>query len=169
MLFSKAMLDKLPISDKPRVVIEGIYQPKDIEKVEKSIKTSILYTGQLQKRYGIYDLVEAFMLIPNRDYELWLCGKGSHEESLWLEMQAKKDSRIKLLGMLKPEDVLILQKKAHLLVNPRHSNEEFTKYSFPSKTMEYLASGTPTLMCRLPFLMSITSICSFLKMKALLV
>ena len=41
------------------------------------------------------------------------------------------------------------KKKATVLVNPRHSNEEYTKYSFPSKTMEYMASGTPTLMAPL--------------------
>ena len=37
-----------------------------------------------------------------------------------------------------------------LLVNPRTPEGEFTKYSFPSKTMEYMASGVPVLMYRLP-------------------
>ena len=34
-------------------------------------------------------------------------------------------------------------------VNPRQNNEEFTKYSFPSKTMEYLASGVPVVAYKL--------------------
>ena len=38
------------------------------------------------------------------------------------------------------------QREATLLVNPRTPEGEFTKYSFPSKTMEYLASGVPTLI-----------------------
>ena len=42
-----------------------------------------------------------------------------------------------------------MQKKATLMVNPVHSSEEFSHYFFPSKTLEYLASGTPTLMSRL--------------------
>ena len=37
-----------------------------------------------------------------------------------------------------------------LLVNPRPTNEEYTKYSFPSKNMEYMASGTPVLTTHLP-------------------
>jgi glycosyltransferase involved in cell wall biosynthesis len=37
-----------------------------------------------------------------------------------------------------------------LLINPRPTTEEFTKYSFPSKNMEYMASGTPVLTTRLP-------------------
>ena len=42
------------------------------------------------------------------------------------------------------------ERKATLLINPRPTNEEYTKYSFPSKTLEYMASGTPVLMTRLP-------------------
>ena len=41
------------------------------------------------------------------------------------------------------------QREATVLVNPRTSEGEFTKYSFPSKTMEYLASGTPCIMNKL--------------------
>ena len=35
------------------------------------------------------------------------------------------------------------------MVNPVKSSEEFTRFFFPSKTLEYLASGTPTLMAHL--------------------
>lgn len=34
-------------------------------------------------------------------------------------------------------------------MNPRQNNEEFTKYSFPSKTMEYLSSGIPVVAYKL--------------------
>jgi len=47
---------------------------------------------------------------------------------------------------LKREEVIKLQREAGVLINPRSSNSEFTRYSFPSKTMEYLASGTPLIM-----------------------
>lgn len=36
------------------------------------------------------------------------------------------------------------------LITTRKGHEEYTKYSFPSKTMEYMASGTPTIMYKLP-------------------
>lgn len=146
---SDAMADQLPIKDQPWVLVEGIYRSKTVPDIKKNDKIVILYTGQLKKRYGVFDLVEAFKRIPNSDYELWLCGGGSQEEMKWLQSQSDCDGRIKLLGRVSPDKALALQKEARLLVNPRHSDEEFTKYSFPSKTMEYLASGTPTLMCRL--------------------
>jgi glycosyltransferase involved in cell wall biosynthesis len=45
---------------------------------------------------------------------------------------------------------LELQRAASVLVNPRRPEGEFTKYSFPSKTMEYLASSKQVIMHRLP-------------------
>ena len=46
----------------------------------------------------------------------------------------------------------IVQKEyeASVLVNPRPVNQEFTPYSFPSKTLEYMMSGTPVITTRLP-------------------
>jgi glycosyltransferase involved in cell wall biosynthesis len=79
---------------------------------------------------------------------LCICGEGSFKNVI-LEY-AKKDNRINYLGLLKREQVLLLQQKATILINPRNSNEEYTKYSFPSKTMEYMASGTPVVMFKLP-------------------
>lgn len=42
-------------------------------------------------------------------------------------------------------EVVKAQMQAMLLINPRPSEEEYTKYSFPSKNMEYMVSGRPTL------------------------
>ena len=45
--------------------------------------------------------------------------------------------------------MLVYQSNSDLLINPRPSEEEFTKYSFPSKNMEYMTSGTPLLTTKL--------------------
>ena len=42
------------------------------------------------------------------------------------------------------------QMRASLLINPRYTEAEFTKYSFPGKNIEYMVSGTPTLTTLLP-------------------
>ena len=62
---------------------------------------------------------------------------------------AENDSRIEFLGRLPREEVLRLQMNATVLVNPRQNNEEFTKYSFPSKNIEYLSSGIPVIAYKL--------------------
>lgn len=151
-LLSKHMAYKLPISNKPWIVMEGIFNPdSDTEVNNASIKQSkaraILYSGNLDNRYGIMDAVKAFTLIPDKDILFWICGFGDSENDI--KEFAKKDKRIIYMRTLPRKEVLKLQKQASILLNPRHSSEEFTKYSFPSKTMEYLASETPTLMCKL--------------------
>ena len=63
--------------------------------------------------------------------------------------QSKTDSRIIYLGRVDRIEALSLQKNAAVLINPRQNNEEFTKYSFPSKNLEYLSSGVPLIAYKL--------------------
>lgn len=148
-LLSSEMRNKLPIGNKPWIQVEGIFNPKDrvSDIIIKPKEKIVLYTGNLDARYGIKDLLEAFTLTEDPSYRLWICGLGDSVE--YIHRSEKLDNRIKFLGAKPRCDVLKLQRQATLLVNPRHSCEEYTKYSFPSKTMEYMASGTPTVMNRL--------------------
>lgn len=149
-LLTSGMIDRMKIPIEKTCIIEGIYsdlEPKVINSYkenENSIK--ILYTGTLEKIYGIVDLLNEFCMIQDSNYELIICGTGDGEEEVI--KFAEKDKRIKFLGQKTREEILILQRKVSILINPRKS-AEFTKYSFPSKTMEYLASGTPAIMYKL--------------------
>lgn len=148
------MSEKINIGSKPWIKIEGIYdQDLEIETNrsfydENNNERTILYTGSLSVRYGILDLLEAFGMIPDYNYSLWICGDGDAKENI-IEC-SKKDKRVKYFGSLQRREVLKLQKQATVLVNPRRSSGDYTKYSFPSKTMEYLASGKPVIMHHLP-------------------
>lgn len=146
-LFSECMKDSLKIGKKPYIVLEGILNSNlDLDTVKKNPQKVLLYTGKIEKWFGLYDLLSAFTQIKGDDYELWLCGNGDFS---MINEFLDKDKRIRYLGVMSHNEVLNLQQQATILVNPRHSYDEYTKYSFPSKTMEYMASGTPTLMCRL--------------------
>ena len=107
-----------------------------------------LYTGKLDSRFGIKEMIEAFISIPDKEYQLWICGDGSDRKMV--ENAAKQDNRIKFFGLVRQEVAFTMQAQATLLINPRKGDEPYTKYSFPSKTMEYMASGTPTVMYPLP-------------------
>ncbi len=146
-LFSECMKDSLRIGKKPYIVLEGIFN-SNIEPgtIKKNYKKVLLYTGKIEKWFGLNDLLSAFTQIKGDDYQLWLCGNGDFS---MINDFLDKDKRIKYLGVMSHNEVLNLQQQATILVNPRHSYDEYTKYSFPSKTMEYMASGTPTLMCPL--------------------
>jgi len=144
-LLTDQMAEGLAIENKPWVRVEGVFDQASTHEFEKKEKLkTILYTGTLARAYGIMNLLDAFSAISNSDYRLWICGEGDCREEI--EKKALSDSRIKYWGQLPYSEILTLQKKATVLVNPRTSEGEYTKYSFPSKTMEYMASGTPCIM-----------------------
>lgn len=131
---------------KPYIVMEAI---ADISYVnppkpeEKASVPAIMYAGMLHEKYGIINLLDAFEMLKCQNVELWLFGQGTAVEEI--QRRTKKDSRIKYFGSLSREQILQYERQATLLVNPRNVNEEFTEYSFPSKIIEYLLSGTPVL------------------------
>ena len=93
-------------------------------------------------------LVEGFLLADLPDTRLLIYGPGDYVEEL--KEIAAKDPRVVYGGMLLSRQVVEQEQRATLLVNPRPTDEEYVKYSFPSKTMEYMASGTPVLTTDLP-------------------
>jgi len=147
-LLTEYMKDKLKIQNRPWVLIEGMFQNVNIaiDVINKSENT-ILYTGSLSFKYGIDNLLQAFSMINSPNYKLWICGDGDMKDKI--KERALSDGRINYFGILSFDEVKMLQRKATVLINPRTSEGEYTKYSFPSKTMEYLASGTPTIMNKL--------------------
>jgi glycosyltransferase involved in cell wall biosynthesis len=150
-LLTDAMVARLNLQKKPWVRIEGMIDPQEhlirSKSDETSFKKIVMYSGTLAIRYGILDLLEAFENIKEPEYELWICGAGNTEKAI--KFKAKNDKRIRFFGLVSREMVLEMQKLALVLVNPRSSQSEYTKYSFPSKTMEYLLSGKIVIMRRL--------------------
>lgn len=148
-ILSKYMNSYLP-KHKDSIIIEGAYNniARPTNSPYKQNEPYILYTGTIDQRYGICNLIDAFLL-TNIEYNLIICGNGGKCEKEYIIKMGKIDKRIKYLGSLNYQDVLYLQQNASLLVNPRNNKGEYTKYSFPSKTMEYLAAGVPVLLYEL--------------------
>lgn len=153
-LLTASMTDQLPesVKYKPKTIVEGIFNPDNLllEKlvdINSDRKKIILYTGSLDLRHGIVNLIEAFIKSNVSEAELQICGDGDGKDKI-LKMINSYQS-IRYLGQLSREETIIKQQESFLLVNPRTSEGEFTKYSFPSKIIEYFASGTPTLMYKL--------------------
>ncbi len=107
----------------------------------------ILYAGKLHKEFGLDLLGEAMTLVKN-DCVFDIYGDGNYIESL--KQLSKTHSNIKIHGIVPLKKVLSAELSATVLVNPRTSQGEFTKYSFPSKTAEYMLAGVPVVMFRLP-------------------
>jgi glycosyltransferase involved in cell wall biosynthesis len=150
---SKHMVeDNKAWSGKPYLVLEGIAgganSASDTISYEREMpaKKVIFYGGGLNRAYGIAELVEGFIQ-SNLDYELWLCGRGDLEE--FIVDATKRCSAVKYLGNITPAEVSSIQSRSALLVLTRDPKETYTRYSFPSKLLEYLVSGVPVLTTRL--------------------
>ena len=148
-----AMGDRIGIPSEKCIVVEGIYDQlhDSIEQEPEIIDDDgfvILYTGTLATRYGVLDLLHAFEQVDIAEAKLWICGEGDARDVI--EKMAASEPRIRYFGQVPRAKALALQRVANVLVNPRRPESEFTKYSFPSKTMEYLASGKQVVMHAMP-------------------
>lgn len=146
------MAQAFGVEDKPFTVVECAYaEPSYYSSLEDTSDESekiIFYAGALREEYGIPHLLRAFSMIEGENYRLWLAG-GGNAEHIIAEF-AEKDPRIEFLGFITPQEVDLRQKRATVLISARTTEYAFVKYSFPSKTMEGLASGKPYIAHRLP-------------------
>lgn len=151
-LLTEAMADYLQVQTKPYVVLEGQsdaqmeqVDPAACEKLQPPV---CLYAGAIKKLYGLDRLLEGFHKIQRQDVRLHLYGPCDFEEELLA--LTREDPRIYYGGMILNTEIVEKEMEATLLVNPRPTTEEYVKYSFPSKTMEYMSTGTPVLTTVLP-------------------
>ena len=151
-LLTEAMNDYLNKQGKPYVILEGhadITMEARVPAMEKKTAPRVcFYAGGVSKRYGLGNLVEGFRKADLPNARLHIYGPGDYVKEL--QQIAAEDGRVYYGGMLLNTEIVGKEQEATLLVNPRPTNEEYVKYSFPSKTMEYMASGTPVLTTVLP-------------------
>lgn len=142
-LISKHMVEKIPAASDRYCVIEGIYNNSETSIIYERLEKSIMYTGVLEEYAGVRLMIEAFLSVKDSEARLIVCGFGPLTE--YVEEMSRKDKRIIFKGNIPRKDALLLQKSVSFLINPRLPNGDITKYSFPSKTMEYMSSGTPMI------------------------
>lgn len=139
-LLTKYMADKLHVGNRPYIIVEGITDAKIIPvKEKKAHGKQVAYAGKLVEAFGVKRLIEAFELIEDPEASLHICGGG--ELKAYVEEMCKKDSRIHYYGVVSAERANEILHDADVLVNPRQNDDEYTKYSFPSKNIEYLMTG----------------------------
>lgn len=153
-LLTKQMSDVINPKKKPHIVLEGHVDAilPEVTQEEKwevvTGKRVIIYAGGIHKIFGIENLVKGFIKAEIENSELRIFGDGDYREEL--ERICKNHRNIKYMGVVDNKDIVYQEQRAALLVNPRPSEPIYTRYSFPSKNMEYMVSGTPVLTTNLP-------------------
>ena len=138
--------------NKPYTIMEGLVDSSMVKYNhilnKKNSDRIILYAGGLFEEYGIKKLIESFRLLDGENLRLHIYGSGLMVKDMFY--YASLDPRIVYQGIFPNEVIVGKEMEATLLVNPRPSNAEFTKFSFPSKNLEYMVSGTPLVTTPLP-------------------
>ena len=150
-LLTEAMNERVNPKRRPFIIAEGQADAnmalRDNRLNDKHAEKTCLYAGMLHAQYGVVKLAKAFQRVKNPDARLVFYGDGDAAQEL--DALAKEDQRIELRGVADNASVVSEELRATLLVNPRPSGEAFTAFSFPSKNLEYMVSGTPVLTTRL--------------------
>ena len=151
-LLTEQMNEVVNPKKKPYIIMEALcdidLNHKDQVNIPKDIPRVVMYAGGIYEQYGLKLLAEAFVLADIEDAKLVYYGSGPYVQE-YKEL-CKMHSNLEYAGVAPNQEVVNAELRATLLVNPRFSAEEFTKYSFPSKNMEFMVSGTPVLTTRLP-------------------
>lgn len=136
---------------RPWVVIEGMAETGGASESRPPGGGSLrvmLYSGGIRRYYGLDRLLSAFAELNDPNWEFHIYGGGQFAAEF--ASLAEPLPQVKFMGVKDNDAIIDVQRRADLLVNPRLSDQEYTHYSFPSKIIEYMTSGTPTLTTRLP-------------------
>lgn len=147
-LLTEQMKYPLEVGDRPYMVTEGIYEPGlPLERSPGGDTSTVVYTGKLNRSFGVIDLLEAFSSVDDPSLRLVICGSGDDKDIV--ADYARNDSRIDFKGQVSHEEAASCARRADVLVNPRRNDSEYTRYSFPSKIIDYLSYGKPVVAYRL--------------------
>lgn len=149
-VLNKHVIEKY-LPGKSYIVVDGGVDEDDIKRYEnntrKSKEHNVLFCGALTEYNGILNLIDAMKYLQDTDIILDIYG-GGYLENCVIEA-SKKNKKIRYHGKISNQEVMQKQREAWLLVNPRIVDDPITQVTFPSKTFEYLLSGTPVLSTRL--------------------
>lgn len=110
----------------------------------------VAYLGSInQQKDGVLTLVNSFIKVVEKypEMHLVIAGAGSEEEKnelMTLINQLKLNDNVHYLGRISSSEILVLFQGASLLASCR-TNSYQNEYSFPTKVVEYLASGKPVV------------------------
>ena len=144
---AEVMNKKVNKLNKPYIVFPCIVELDAYKGVKKEINDSdkiiVTYSGELNYKYNINLLFDAFELLDQKKFCLQIIGDGDYKNEI--VNKVNNSSSIRYLGLVTPDKALYYQLNSSVLVNPRLPNDQYSNESFPSKTVSYLLSCNPVV------------------------
>lgn len=126
-------------SNRAWMLLEGVIDDKYDNGNTSKYGDFIYYNGNLEEKYGIYDLIEAYKELNRDDIKLII--SGYHNSNKEKFNNAIKDNKnIVYLEMLNSDEVLSFANSSLLNVNPRPYSEDYDRYLIPFGLIDYLGS-----------------------------
>lgn len=147
-LLTEQMVDVVNPQHKPYIIMEGICDLDHDSAIVSQCSTirKLFYAGGRPVKDGVEMLISAFKMLPGKNLQLHIYGPLATRQI----GPDPEDTRVIYHGVVDNSIVVQAERSATLLINPRPTHEEYTKYSFPSKIMEYMSTGIPVLTTLLP-------------------
>lgn len=151
-LYTKYMAEPLGIdSSNNWRVFEGIPDLTAYEGIifepDNEERFVITYAGGLTLEANLDAFIEALKQIGQTNVQFVVMGCGPEESKI--KKLANDNCFVEFRGMCPHAEVLRQLLSSTLLVIPRATGYEYTKYSCPSKLLEYMASGVPVVTTHL--------------------
>ena len=131
------------VNNRANLTIEGVLEDKFKEMSVGEYGKYILYYGSLEEKYGVYDLIKAFIELNNPDINLVIAGYHGNNEKI--NKLVKDQINIRFLGMISNDLVLSLENGSLFNINPRPYSEDYDRYLIPSNVIDYLGSDSLTV------------------------
>lgn len=123
---------------RPNLVVPG-FLPLQKTLANKQTEDYVYFGGALYARYGVDVLIETFK--NPQPYKLKIAGHGP----LRRQIVDSPHENIDFIGLVSPEDALMLSENARININPRPFDSALDEYSIPSKLIDYIFTGVPTI------------------------
>lgn len=147
---TEAMSDYINKKNRPYLIMECIVDKKmrglSVDSDMKYNEDTVLYAGKLHEKFGLNLLCGSAEHLKSRCI-INIFGDGDYVHEI--KKKEEISEKIKFNGVVNVNRIIEEERRSTLLINPRPTNNDFTKYSFPSKVAEYMVSGTCVLTTKL--------------------
>ena len=134
-----------------RMVLEGGINFDEFANYEKPTRCGKLYytsTGSLKPLLGVDMLLRTIAQSKRDDFVFIFSGRGESVPDI--EKASQKDHRIVCKGFLSRKEYSKMMSQTNVFVSARNMEFEKNNNSFPSKILEYLATGRVIISTKFP-------------------
>lgn len=109
----------------------------------------IVYSGGISRNNGLIEFIKAFSSLRLEGFKFDLYGKYEGNDNAELKELIQKDNKVTYMGVVNYDELRVILSKAYAVVNPRYVHLDYIQYSFPIKTLDYLAAATAFVSTKL--------------------